>query len=35
MTGIEWRRTGPEPLMLALSAFYLVILLIVVLINLP
>jgi hypothetical protein len=34
MTGIEWRRTGPEPLMLALSAFYVAILLVVVLVNL-
>ena len=34
MTGIEWRRTGPEPLMLALLAFNVAILLVVVLVNL-
>ena len=34
MTGESGRRAGPEPLMLALSGVYLVILLVVVLINL-
>jgi len=33
MTGIDWRRTGPEPLMLALSAFYVALLVIVVVVN--
>jgi hypothetical protein len=35
MTGIDWARTGPEPLMLALAAVYLVVLIVVVFINLP
>jgi hypothetical protein len=35
MTGIDWRSTGPEPLMLALAAVYLVVLIVVVFINLP
>jgi hypothetical protein len=35
MTGIDWGKTGPEPLMLALAAVYLVVLIVVVLINLP
>ena len=34
MTGVDWHTAWPESLMLALSGFYLVILLIVVLINL-
>jgi hypothetical protein len=35
MTGIDWARIGPEPLMLALGAVYLVALVVVVFINLP
>ena len=37
MTGIDWRSpgSGPEPLMLALAAVYLVVLIVVVFINLP
>jgi hypothetical protein len=34
MTGIDWRRTRPEPLMLALSVLYVAILATVVLVNL-
>ena len=33
MTGTDWRRHGPEPLMLALSAFYVAVVVIVVLVN--
>ena len=37
MTGIDWQSpgAGPEPLMLALAAVYLVVLIVVVFINLP
>jgi uncharacterized membrane protein len=37
MTGIDWRSTGPGPelLMPALAAVYLVVLVVVVFINLP
>jgi len=35
MTGIDWARTGPEPLVLALGAVYLVVLVVVIFINLP
>ena len=33
MTDTEWRRHEPEPLMLALSAFYVAVVVIVVLVN--
>ena len=34
MTGIEWRRAGPESLMFGLSVVYLVVLLVVIIANL-
>ena len=34
MTGVDWRRAGPESLMFGLSVVYLIMLLIVIIINL-